>query len=532
MKQIDITPSIGIYADFKAHNYTIKSATAELIDNSTSSLIKNFKRLSLNQDYVPMINIILQDSESIKDRKFIVSDNAFGVEDFDRILKLKPPANPEGRNEYGRGLKTSGFWFGKKISVFTKQFDTKKAFELNFDLEKVDEHNTIINLIELNEDEWKTHSNFDFGTTIEFSKLYRSPRKSDWETWKNELAFNYSNDVKEKKLEIRLIRIFNNKIYDMSLENKDGVEIKNLNEAKPLKYKHQKYYIDPKLGELSKKIDFEFESELVPDKKLKVKGEIGIMEKGSRSLAGLVLYRNGRVIIGGLNCNYRPKKIFGDSGSFQFQRLYGELELINFPIDQTKSRFSWDGGIEEKFIDYMYDEFLSDINFIKKSKTIKLKNDNKFQDNVNNEEIRQTLQEKLNDSFYKSRVSNLVGSEYININKFVPSPKLIEIYKDEYKDSYYKFNLYYENNKTSDWLSIEKNKKEKDSFNIYLDWQNIFFSPFNNNTDAIIITISQFCIYMAIAEVKHNFCIRPYDFRTIINKLIDGKSIKKNKEGK
>lgn len=63
------------------------------------------------------------------------------------------------------------------------------------------------------------------------------------------------------------------------------------------------------------------------------------------------MLRRGRVIVGGSENNYRPTELFGDSNSYTWQRLYGELHMDNWPVTQAKDNFDWhNSGLEESFI--------------------------------------------------------------------------------------------------------------------------------------------------------------------------------------
>ncbi len=83
-----------------------------------------------------------------------------------------------------------------------------------------------------------------------------------------------------------------------------------------------------------------------------VDGFIAIRIPGNVKEAGFTLLRRGRVIVGGAEKNYRPTEIFGDSNSFATQRLYGELNMDNWPVTQAKDSFDWhSSGLEETFIE-------------------------------------------------------------------------------------------------------------------------------------------------------------------------------------
>ena len=49
--------------------------------------------------------------------------------------------------------------------------------------------------------------------------------------------------------------------------------------------------------------------------------------------------RRGRVIVGGGDERYFPSVLFGQSGSFRYRRLFGELELEGFEVSFNKNGF-------------------------------------------------------------------------------------------------------------------------------------------------------------------------------------------------
>ncbi|HEY4269548.1 MAG TPA: hypothetical protein VGM94_15310, partial [Galbitalea sp.] len=71
-------------------------------------------------------------------------------------------------------------------------------------------------------------------------------------------------------------------------------------------------------------------------------GFVGIRARGSTSEAGLALFRRDRLILGSYDETYRPIEIFKRSTSFEFQRIFGELELTGFEISYTKDGFRWE----------------------------------------------------------------------------------------------------------------------------------------------------------------------------------------------
>lgn len=63
------------------------------------------------------------------------------------------------------------------------------------------------------------------------------------------------------------------------------------------------------------------------------------MNPGSYPKAGFALFRRGRVIIGGEDMNYKPAEIFGQSQSQVSLKLFGEINLDTFPVNQAKDGF-------------------------------------------------------------------------------------------------------------------------------------------------------------------------------------------------
>jgi hypothetical protein len=90
-----------------------------------------------------------------------------------------------------------------------------------------------------------------------------------------------------------------------------------------------------------KELDFTFDFDNI---KHNVKGFVGILRDGSFSKAGFNLFRRNRVVIGGDldELNYKPKAIFGQRQSERSLKLFGELDLDDFPVNQAKDGFIWD----------------------------------------------------------------------------------------------------------------------------------------------------------------------------------------------
>lgn len=86
-----------------------------------------------------------------------------------------------------------------------------------------------------------------------------------------------------------------------------------------------------------------------------VTGFVAIMNPGSFPKAGFALFRQDRVVIGGTDSNYKPAQIFGQAQSQKSLKLFGELNMNDFPVNQAKDGFIWDDGLEDAFIDALKD---------------------------------------------------------------------------------------------------------------------------------------------------------------------------------
>ena len=87
----------------------------------------------------------------------------------------------------------------------------------------------------------------------------------------------------------------------------------------------------------------------------RVTGFAALRETASTSHAGFALFRRNRLIEGSADDTYRPAKIFGNSNSYRYQRLFGELHLQGFEVSHTKDGFRWE-EYEEEFLDLLKED--------------------------------------------------------------------------------------------------------------------------------------------------------------------------------
>lgn len=98
---------------------------------------------------------------------------------------------------------------------------------------------------------------------------------------------------------------------------------------------------------MEKNLDFTVDFD---GKSYHVTGFVAIMNPGSFPKAGFALFRQDRVVIGGTGSNYKPAQIFGQAQSQKSLKLFGELNMNDFPVNQAKDGFIWDDGLEDAFI--------------------------------------------------------------------------------------------------------------------------------------------------------------------------------------
>ncbi|MDE7328286.1 MAG: ATP-binding protein [Clostridia bacterium] len=322
-KKINIRPTTGVYATYKNLRYEPWTALAEFIDNSTQSYFDHKSELRGLENFKTLKIEIAYETNSDGQDVLTIKDNAFGMEsdDFFRAIVLdKPPAITTGRNEFGMGLKTAACWFGRFWTVVSTRYNSEYEYSASVNVEELSKTKEDSIDQDINEVSKELHY-----TIIEIRELN-----------KRIVGARTKSKVKE----------FLSSIYRQDIRNKE-VEIYYNGEL--LGFQDPEIFVDESDKQWKQEIEFTINHK---GEELEVKGFIAIRKKASVASAGLTLLRRGRVIIGGAEENYRPKELFGDSNSFAYQRIFGELHMDNWPVTQAKDNFDWnDEALEEKFIE-------------------------------------------------------------------------------------------------------------------------------------------------------------------------------------
>lgn len=479
---INIQPKASILNVFSRLNYKSWYAIAEFVDNSTQSYLSNADTLNKLSDFDYLeININYNPEEN----SLTISDNAFGMElerFKDAILLDAKNSSQTGRNEFGMGLKTAASWFGNVWTVESTQLGSKNKYSATINIPYLKESNeNFINIERMDIDP------LSHGTTVvikDVTKKITAPRTI--KKIKELLSSMYRRDINNRNIIIN----FNN-------------EPISFNEYKVLELKDKKW---------KKDVNFTFKFE---NKNYTVTGFVAIMDPGSFVNSGFALFRQDRVIIGGPDQNYKPSKIFGQMQSQVSLKLFGELNMNDFPVNQAKDGFVWDDGLEDEFIDNLksqiqeyikianlskneraqeeqFSKSTSDIVKVSVSKSIiNLSNNNQVDLSVENlSENNSIVEDDLN--AYKQSLK-----EFNNLKeeKIMEHERSYNIAVNEVISKNLKVKWAIANNKY--WFQLTEN--QDDSLNLLINIDHPFFKPYSRDTDFQII-IEKFVIAFIAAE--------------------------------
>lgn len=522
-KKINIRPTSSVYATYKRLSYQPWTAIAEFVDNSTQSFydhkdelmsLKYSKGLRITIDYIT--------NEPGGDR-IEIYDDAYGMEwcDFQRAIILdRPPIKTDGRNEFGMGLKTAACWFGSVWSVESTQLGSKTKYYTEIDIDQLGKYKT--EEIDVREETANPKEHFTKIIIRRLNKKISGPRTIS--KVKDLLSSIYREDIRSG-----FIKIY----YNGTL----------------LQFKEAPIYTEEVNGiskQWKKDVNFTINHE---GKELSVKGFIAIRIPGSVKDAGFTLLRRGRVIVGGSEGNYRPTELFGDSNSYAWQRLYGELHMDNWPVTQAKDSFDWhNSGLEEAFIETL--EPLTR-EYRRKAENIRVR------ERINTNDLVHSAVTGLSDSGLLENInieivdrhlasSNLETNPTIdnssNANESVTSSTEIEEvvdtnydgviidggdqvnYQFKYKGIDYLFHIIFDvTDPTLDWLLVEENSENE--FTLLINMKHPFFKPLIEKREFLPI-MTRMSIALVLAEIESltlspDGRIEPCDIRLKMNEILE-----------
>lgn len=509
IKELNIQPQAGVIGVFSRLNYKPWYAIAEFVDNSTQSFYSHLQELE--KCGVTDVNIdINYDGEN---DILTITDTAYGMEfeDFARAVKVdSPPDNKNGRNEFGMGLKTAASWFGNIWSVRSTQ------------LGSVYEYYTEINIPELR----SSNANF-----VSIETTIVEPDKHGTEIIIREVTKKIGAPRTKGKIVELITSMYRRDLNSGHVHiNYDGESL-FYNGLECLTFRDRTWRKD---------LDFTFDFDGYSHR---VVGYVGILANGSFPRAGFALFRRNRVVIGGDDFNYKPDKIFVQAQSQISLKLFGELDLDDFPINQAKDGFVWDDGLEDEFVANLKSQIHEYIKIAKLSKTERI-NEESTSKSVS-DSVQTQVQESINSSFSKQTeeaplLLTLLDEETSeNLQTDLDSYKEYQAEQNNLPeeidekirpytiplDAVTKCNITVQWTKgnSSKWISVES--PNSTNAHIQLNINHPFFKPFSKKEEFKTV-LEKFAIAFALAEIraKNNAnkdgMISPIAFRTHINNFL------------
>ncbi len=493
-KKINIRPTSSVYATYKRLSYQPWTAIAEFVDNSTQSFYDHKDEL-LSQKYSQGLKVTIDyfDDKTNGDRLEIY-DNAYGMEweDFQRAVVLdRPPKNPNGRNEFGMGLKTAACWFGAIWSVESTQLGSRNKYYTEINVDELGKYKT--EEVDVREEIVSTKEHF---TRIIIKKLNKRIVGSRTIGKVKELLSSiYREDLRRE-----YVKIYYN---GMLLQFKEAPVYEEIIDNKTIRWK--------------KEVSFSVNHE---GRQLPVRGFIALRLPGSVKDAGFTLLRRGRVIVGGSESNYRPSELFGDSNSYAWQRLYGELHMDSWPVTQAKDSFDWhNSGLEEAFINEL-NVYTQD--YRRKAETIrvreKIQSKDLLQDAIkglSNSGVVENIEVEIVDRDQVSQKPEISQSKEIPHTE-TPDTEEFTIdtnndgviiqggnqvnYKFKYKGCEYLFHIILDaTNPSLDWLLVER--KDVSEYALSINMRHSFFKPLIEKREFLPIMM-RMSIALVLAEIE------------------------------
>lgn len=483
--ELDIQPQASVLGVFSRLNYKAWYALAEFVDNSTESYYTNESELKQSAITAVTVRINYDFEKNI----LTIVDDAFGMEleDFSRAVLLDAkPKKQGGRNEFGMGLKTAASWFGNIWSVTSTQFGASNRYTTEVNIQELKEKK--LNTIKIKRE---LCTEKEHGTKIIIKDV---TKKIDAARTKGKivqlLESMYRRDLNSGKVNIW----FN----DTPL---------HFDEYSCLQFRDKTW---------RKEVDFEFYFDGISHH---VTGFVGILANGGFGKAGFALFRRGRVVIGGDDQNYKPEYIFHQAQSPISHKLFGELDLDDFPVNQAKDGFVWDDGLENSFLEALKENIQEYIDIAKMTNKERAKEEEFSQSS--SDAVQESVQSftsalsnanqgtnmgdnnRVIDNAFPTTESNDV-SQYekflYDTNNAAPqivgAPRKYPIQINEVvkKDFVVEWSI---GNKTY-WINVEESE-DSQQINIVININHPFFKPYTNNEDFKIV-LEKFVISFVVAE--------------------------------
>jgi hypothetical protein len=323
--RINIRPEVSILSVLRHLNYKPWFALAEFVDNAIQSFLTNRQPLqAIHGNSTGLrVNMLLEPEAP---GRIIIRDNAAGISEADYGRAFKPaevPPDRSGLSEFGMGMKSAACWLALHWSVRTSALGEPLERTVSFDVADI-----VQNRIEELDIVTRPAGRNDHYTELILEGLHNVPHGRTIGKIKEHLASIYRVFLRDNTLELT----FNDE---------------------PLRYEtppilNAPFYRTPDGAARlwRKEIDFDFGDGL------RTTGFAALRERASVASAGFSLFRRNRLIQGSADEGYRPSAIFGQSNSYTYQRLFGELHLEGFEVSHTKDGFRWKEN-EDEFLELL-----------------------------------------------------------------------------------------------------------------------------------------------------------------------------------
>lgn len=484
--ELNIQPAASILNVFSRLSYKPWYAIAEFVDNSTQSYISHEEELTAVPEFEKLVVSVKYDSNN---NTLTITDNAYGME-LDRfkdaILLDSKNEMQSGRNEFGMGLKTAASWFGNVWSVISTQYNSNNQYSAKINIPELKRSG--LNSIQIHRDfiEESTH-----GTKIIIEDVTKRITASRTIGKIRELLSSmYRRDINNRNIEIW----FNDE---------------------PIYFEPYSILTNFRGRVWKKELDFIVNFN---NSDYHVTGFVGILNPGSFAKAGFALFRQDRVVVGGNDLNYKPTQIFGQAQSQISLKLFGELNMNDFPVNQAKDGFVWDDGLEDAFIDALKDNIQEYITIARMS--IKERDDEAQYSAEASEDLHADVLNDLNNAFgnndddipttSKETETNDTDAsdtnddlnEYVNTvlnhegeETFVGTTRNYPIYIDPVVTV--TFNVQWAIGSRNFW--IEYTETDTDTYDVVINIDHPFFMPFSKD-ETFKRVLEKFTIAFVLSE--------------------------------
>ena len=347
LNKVNIRPGVNILSVLPHLNYKAWFALGEFVDNSIQSSISRRRNLTAvsGSDYVLQVHINFE----AHDNMIIVTDNAAGIStsDFGRAFRpAEIPPDTTGLSEFGMGMKSAACWFCPQWRVRTSALGENIERTVIFDIEQI-VNDSIEELYIIP----RPVSKDKHYTEIRLENIHRFPKGRTIGKIKDHIASIYRVFLRKGLMELFL----------------DGER---------LNYEDPKILVAPSFKNPDgPKITWKRDINIDLGRGKCATGFVAIRETGSTKLAGLALFRRSRLVLGSVDETYRPRDIFGNTNSFPYQRLFGEIHLKGFRVSHTKDGVKWEEN-EDNFLRKLYQALSTDdLPIIRQARNYRTKTD-------------------------------------------------------------------------------------------------------------------------------------------------------------